>query len=146
MYAQTRRFQKQRSIWNFLLEAEKKFLIVSGETNVKNDFYIPYFINRKVWAGYNDLRWFLTPKRELTRAAAFWLTNIPIRSRPKAKNLKIIPLKDIPENYKKPFAVSTTPILSGLLDKGFKIVKEKQYRPYINDKEAFARVLVQKKQ
>jgi predicted GIY-YIG superfamily endonuclease len=157
-------FSKAKEYWELIIGSGKKFLIVSGETNVKNDSYIPYFINKKVWAGYNDLRWFLTPKRELTRAAAFWFTNIKIKSRPKSKNLKIIPLKDIPEkyrkyddkktllvdfcyipnDYKKPFAVSTTPILSGLLEKGFKIVKEKQYRPYVNGKEIFARVLVQK--
>jgi len=50
----------------------------------------------------------------------------------------------IPSNTKKPFAVSVRPILNGLLEKGYKIVQEKQYRPYINDKEIFARVLVQK--
>ena len=50
----------------------------------------------------------------------------------------------IPNDYKKPFAVSVNPILNGLLEKGFKIVQEKQYRPYMNGKEIFARVLVQK--
>jgi hypothetical protein len=30
------------------------------------------------------------------------------------------------------------------LEKGYQIVQEKQYRPYINGKEIFARVLVQK--
>ena len=157
-------FSKAKEYWEIIIGSGKKFLIVSGETNVKNDAYIPFFINKKVWAGYNDLRWFETPKRELTRAAAFWFTNIPIRKRPKSKNLKIIPLKEIPEkykkyddkktllvdycyipsDYKKPFAVSTTPILSGLLEKGYKIIQEKQYRPYIDGNEVFARILVQK--
>jgi hypothetical protein len=50
----------------------------------------------------------------------------------------------VPSNYKKPFAVSTTPILSGLLEKGYRIVQEKRYTPYINGKEKFARVLIQK--
>jgi hypothetical protein len=78
--------------------------------------------------------------------------------------LKIVPLKEIPEKFKKyddskmllvdncyvpsdyikPFAVSVRAILNGLLEKGYKIVKEKQYRPHINGKEVFARVLVQK--
>jgi hypothetical protein len=40
--------------------------------------------------------------------------------------------------------VSNTPILSGLLEKGYKIIQEKRYTPYINGKEVFARVLVQK--
>jgi len=106
--------------------------------------------------------WFLTPKMQLTRAAGYWYTNIPIRKRPKHKQLKFKPLKEIPEKYKtyddskmllvdncyipndynKPFAVSTRPILNGLLEKGFKIVKEKKYVPYINGEEKFARVLV----
>ncbi|MCL1966559.1 MAG: GIY-YIG nuclease family protein [Fibromonadales bacterium] len=157
-------FSRMADYWKLVIESGKKFLIVSNETNVKNDAYIPYFVKRQVWTGYNDLRWFLTPKKELTRAAAFWFTNFNVKNRPKYKNLKIIPLKDIPEkykkyddskillvdycyipsDYKKPFAVSTTPILSGILEKGYKIVKEKQYRPYINGKEVFARVLVQK--
>jgi hypothetical protein len=50
----------------------------------------------------------------------------------------------IPQGYKKPFAISVYPILCGLLEKGYKIVQEKQYRPYINKKEVFGRVLVQK--
>ena len=78
--------------------------------------------------------------------------------------MKIIPLEEIPEknkkyddagillvdngfipnDYYKPFAVSVRPILNGILEKGYKIVKEKQYRPYIDGKEIFARVLIQK--
>jgi hypothetical protein len=159
-------FSKAKEYWELIIKSKKKFLIISNITNVKNDAYIPYFINKKVWAGYNEVDWFLTLKRELTRAAAFWFTNIPIKDRLRYKQLKIIPLKEIPEknktyddsktllvdncyipsDYKKKFAVSVRPILNGLLEKGFKIVKEKQYRPYINGKEAFARVLVQKKQ
>ena len=78
--------------------------------------------------------------------------------------LKIKPLKEIPEehkkyddsktlvvnegyipsDYKKPFAVSARPILNGLLEKGYKIIKDKHYEPYENGKVCFARVLVQK--
>jgi len=50
----------------------------------------------------------------------------------------------IPNNYKHSFAVSTRPILNGLLEKGYKIVQMKQYEPYIKGKRKFARVLVQK--
>jgi hypothetical protein len=133
-------------------------------TNVKNHAYLPYFIGNKVWAGYNEVYWYLNPKKELTRAAGYWYTNLPVKNRPNNKKLKIVPLKEIPEkyikyddakillvdnsyipsNYKKPFAVSVNPILNGLLEKGFKIIQEKQYRPHINGKEIFARILVQK--
>ena len=157
-------FSKAKEYWELIIGSGKKFLIVSGETNVKNQPYMTFFKEKKVWAGYNDLRWFLTPKRELTRAAAFWFTNFRIKNRPKSNNLKIIPLKNIPEkykkyddkkillvdfcyipnDYKKPFAVSTTPILSGLLEKGYEYIKDKEYVPYINGKRCFGRVLVQR--
>jgi len=158
-------FSRTRDYWKILIESKKKFIIISNITNVKNDAYIPYFIKEKVWAGYHEVDWFLNPKRELTRAAGHWYTNFPIKNRPKHKLLKIMPLKNIPakykklddskrllvdngyipSDYKKPFAVSVRSILNGLLEKGYKIVQEKQYRPHINGKEVFARVLVQKK-
>ncbi|MCL2304545.1 MAG: GIY-YIG nuclease family protein [Planctomycetaceae bacterium] len=157
-------FSRAADFWNLVIKSGKKFLIISNITNVKNDIYIPYFIAGKVWAGYNEVDWFLTPKKELTRAAGFWYTNIRIKNRPNYKRLKFVPLKEIPEkykkyddsktllvdncyvpcDYKKPFAVSVRAILNGLLEKGYKIVQEKQYRPHINGKEVFARVLVQK--
>ena len=157
-------FSRASDYWNMVIKSKKKFLIISNITNVKNDAYIPYFIQEKVWAGYNEVDWFLTPKRELTRAAGFWYTNIRIKNRPNAKRLKLVPLKEIPakytkyddskmllvdhcyipSDYKKPFAVSVRAILNGLLEKGYKIVQERQYRPHINGREVFARVLVQK--
>jgi predicted GNAT superfamily acetyltransferase len=124
-----------------------------------------YFAEGKVWAGYNRVDWFLTPKRELTRAAGTWYTNLPIKNRPKYNHLKIMPLKKIPEkhrqyddskvllvdncyipcDYKKPFAVSVRSILNGVLEKGYKLVEHKEYVPYINGERCFGRVLVQKK-
>ena len=50
----------------------------------------------------------------------------------------------IPNDYKKPYAVSTTPILSGLLEKGYKIIHDKSYKPCINGKKGYGRILVQK--
>ena len=126
--------------------------------------FIPYFQAKKAWAGYEEVDWFQNRKRQLTRAAAFWFTNIPIKKRPKWELLKFVKLKDIPDNcktyddsktllvdngyiptdYKKPFAVSTRPILNGVLEKGYSIVKIKQYEPYIDNKRKFSRVLIQK--
>lgn len=157
-------FSRAKDYWKTIIESGKKFLIISNITNVKNDAYIPYFIENKVWAGYNEVDWFLNPKRELTRASGFWYTNFPIKNRPRNKQLKFIPLNEIPEkykkyddsktllvdngyipnDYKKEFAVSVRPILNGLLENGFKIIQRKQYRPYINNKEVFARVLVKR--
>jgi predicted GIY-YIG superfamily endonuclease len=157
-------FSKSIDYWNIIIKSGKKFLIISNIANVINTAYIPYFMNNEIWAGYNRVDYFLNPKMEHVEASGHWYTNIPIKNRPKYTHLKIVPLKEIPEkykkyddsktllvdscyipsDYKKPFAVSTRPILNGLLEKGFKIVKDKKYVPYINEEEKFARVLVQK--
>jgi hypothetical protein len=106
----------------------------------------------------------LETKKRFITAPGCWFTNIPIKNRPNYKRLKIMPLKEIPDKYKKyddakillvdngyipndyrkPFAVSCNPILNGLLEKGYKMIQEKRYIPYVNGKECFTRVLVQK--
>jgi hypothetical protein len=157
-------FSRAVEYWKILIKSGKKFLIISNVAIILTAAYVPYFKEKKVWAGYNEVDWFLTPKKELTRAAGHWYTNIQIKNRPKYKQLKIIPLKDIPEkykkyddskmlivdnnyipnDYKKAFGVSTRPILNGLLEKGFKIIQDKEYYPYVNGKKCYSRVLVQK--
>jgi len=157
-------FSKAIEYWDIVIKSNKKFIIISNIAIILTTAYFQYFKDNKVWAGYNRIDYFLNPKKELVEAAGHWYTNIPINDRPKYKHLKIIPLKDIPEkykkyddsktllvdncyipsDYKKPFAVSTRPILNGLLEKGYKLVQNKEYRLYINGKEGFSRVLVQK--
>jgi hypothetical protein len=157
-------FSRAIDYWKTVIDSRKKFLIISNIAITLTTAYIPYFKDKKVWAGYNEVDWFLTPKKELTRASGYWFTNITIKDRPKYKQLKIVPLKDIPEkykkyddskmllvdngyipiDYKKIFGVSTRPILNGLLEKGYEIVQDKEYYPYINGKKCYSRVLVQK--
>jgi hypothetical protein len=157
-------FSKTIDYWDVTIKSGKKFLIISNIVVAISTAYVPYFKDNKVWPGYNSVDWFLTPKKQPTGASGHWYTNFPIKNRPKYKNLKFMPLKDIPEkykkyddfkillvdngyipnDYKKPFSVSTRPILNGLLEKGYKIIRDKDYRPYINGKESFKRVLVQK--
>jgi len=157
-------FSIARDYWKTVIESGKQFLIISNITNAKNQPYISYFMENKVWAGYNEVDWYQNHRRELVRAAGFWFTNIPVKNRPKYKQLKIIPLKDIPDKYKKyddlgtllvennyipnnykhSFAVSVRQILNGLLEKGYKYVQDKDYTPYIDGKAKFGRVLVQK--
>ena len=157
-------FSRAIDYWKILIDSGKKFIIISNFTNVLTPAYIPYFQKNQVWAGFNRVDYFLTPKKELTMASGHWYTNFKIKNRPKYKNLKIMPLKDIPEkykkyddskillvnnnyipsDYKKPFAVSAYPILSGILEKNYKIYSEKEYFPYINKKRCFGRVLIKK--
>ena len=74
------------------------------------------------------------------------LKNIPAKYK-KYDDSKVLLVDNcyIPSDYKKPFAVSARSILNGLLEKGYKIIQEKRYTPYVKGKECFARVLVQKK-
>ncbi|GBU24868.1 modification methylase [Fibrobacteria bacterium R8-3-H12] len=157
-------FSRAIDYWDIIIKSGKKFIIISNIVNPISTAFIPYFKDNKVWAGYNRVDYFLNPKKQLVDAAGHWYTNIPIKNRPKYKHLKIVPLKKIlekykkyddsktllvdncyiPNDYKKPFAVSARSILNGLLEKGYKIVKDKKYVPYENGKECFARVLVQK--
>ena len=157
-------FSRAIDYWETIIKSGKKFLIISNITNPITPVFIPYFKDNQVWAGYNRIDYFLNPKKELVEAAGHWYTNITIKKRPKYEHLKIVPLKDIPEkykkyddskklvvdncyipsDYKKPFAVSARPILNGLLEKGYKIIQDTQYFPYENGKKCFGRVLVQK--
>jgi hypothetical protein len=157
-------FSRAIDYWKIVIGSGKKFIIISNIANVLTTAYTPYFYNNQVWAGYNRIDWFENPKRQLVDAAGHWYTNIPINNRPKYKNLKIVQFKKIPEeykqyddkkillvkqgyipsDYKKPFAVSNRPILNGLLEKGYKLIEDKEYYPYINGKKDFAKVLVQK--
>ena len=157
-------FSRAADYWKITVESGKKYLIISNITNPITPAFIPYFKNNKVWAGFNRVDYFLNPKKELVEAAGHWYTNFPIKNRPKYKHLKFVPLKDIPEkykknddskilsvdncyipnDYKKPFAVSARPILNGLLEMGYKIIQDTQYFPYVNGKKKFGRVLVQK--
>jgi len=60
------------------------------------------------------------------------------------KKVLVVDNNYIPSNYKKPFAVSVFPIVSGLLEKGYEYIQDKEYVPYVNGKRKFGRVLVQK--
>ena len=157
-------FSRTIDYWKLTIGSGKKFLIISNIAITLTTAYVHYFKDKKVWAGYNEVDWFQTPKRELTRASGYWFTNFPIKDRPKYKQLKIIPIKEIPVkykkyddskmllvdncyipiDYKKAFGVSTRPILNGLLEKGYKIIQDKEYYPYINGKKCYSRVLIKK--
>ena len=157
-------FSKCIDYWKLIIDSGKKFLIISNFTNCINTAYIKYFAKKQVWAGYNRVDWYYNPKMQLVDASGHWYTNIPINNRPKYKNIKFMTLNEIPDKYKKfddhdvlnmynnyipinymhPFAVSAYPILSGILEKGYKIVQLNRYTPHFNGKENFAKVLIQK--
>ncbi|EOB2174932.1 modification methylase EcoRI [Campylobacter upsaliensis] len=121
-------------------------------------------MQKKAWAGYTSVDLYLNLKRIPVRAAGHFFTNFPIKDRPAIKRLKFVPLNEIPDvyqryddsgtllvdnnfipnDYDKPFAVSTRQILNGVLECGYEIVSKKQYEAFINGKSNFKRVLIQK--
>ncbi|EFU72704.1 adenine-specific methyltransferase EcoRI family protein [Campylobacter upsaliensis] len=157
-------FSRATDYWKVLIASKKKFIIISNITNCITPSFIPYFANKKAWAGYTRVDWYLNPKRIPVQAAGHFFTNFPIKDRPAIKRLKFVPLNEIPDvyqqyddsgtllvdksyipnDYDRPFAVSTRQILNGVLECGYSIVLKAQYFPYIEGKKKFARVLIQK--
>lgn len=157
-------FSRAIDYWKVLIASKKKFIIISNITNCINTGFISYFANKKAWAGYNRVDWYLNPKRIPVQATGHFFTNFPIKDRPAIKRLKFVPLDEIPDvyqqyddsgtllvdnsyipsDYDKPFAVSTRQILNGVLECGYEIILKEQYVPYIKGKRKFARVLIQK--
>ena len=159
-------FSRAVEYWQILIRSQKKFIIISNITNCINTGFIPYFADKKAWAGYTRVDWYLNPKRVPVQAAGHFFTNFPIKDRPTKSRLKFMPLIEIPDvyiqyddsnvllvdksyipnDYDRPFAVSARQILNGVLECGFKIILKEQYVPYIKGKKKFARVLIQKMQ
>lgn len=159
-------FSKCRDYWRVVIDSKKKFLIISNFVNCISGTYIKYIKKKKVWPGYNRVDWYYNPKKQLVDASGHWYTNIKIKDRPKWKNIKFMKIDEIPDKYKKfddsgvlnvynnyiptnykhPFAVSAYPILSGILEKGYKIADTKEHYPYFNGKRNFAKVLIQKEE
>ncbi|WP_199769957.1 adenine-specific methyltransferase EcoRI family protein [Helicobacter bizzozeronii] len=155
-------FSRAIEYWQILIQSKKKFIILSNITNCVTTAFIPYFAKKKAWAGFHSVDWFLTPKRQLVRAAGHFFTNFPIKNRANIARLKLLPLEQIPDNYQRfddsgvllvdnnyipsdydaPFAVSARQILNGVLECGFKVAKNSKYNPHIEGKENFARVLI----
>lgn len=157
-------FSRAIDYWKVLIDSGKKFIIISNVANPVTTAFIPYFKNKKAWAGYNRIDYYQNPKRQLVEASGHWYCNVPIKNRPKFRLLKIMPLAKIPAKFKKiddngtllvdncyipsdydkPFGVSARAILNGVLEKGYKIIGDKQYIPYIKKEAKFARVLIQR--
>jgi len=168
-------FSRAIDYWKLIINSKKKFIIISNVTNPITTAFIPYFQKKQVWAGYNSVDNFINSSRQLVRASGHWYTNVPIKNRPKHKNLKmemtlkqiqaddrkrrnenkrecanrddsgmLVVDKYIPSDYTGPIAVSCRPILNGILEKGYKIINNKQYIPTDKGKKCFARVLIQK--
>ena len=91
------------------------------------------------------------------------MTNLSFKRKPYSKD-KLIPLKDIPEkyyfiddngilcfdngyipsDYDKTFAISSAPIVNGILEFGYEIVGDEIYKTTKKQENKFGRILIKK--
>jgi hypothetical protein len=155
-------FSRMIEYWRLIITSGKKFLIISNISNTVNTAYIKYFQNRQVQSGINRVDYFINQKGLSSEASGHWYTNFPVEKH--NSTIKLMPLAEIaddckqyddsgtliisrcniPNDYDKPFAVSTRPILQRVLDFGYKIVQNTQYIAYIEHKKQGSKVLIQK--
>ena len=89
------------------------------------------------------------------------MTNLNYKRKPykKLMPLKYIPREEIeiddngilnvnngyvPSDYEKAFAVSSAPIIGGILEQGFEVYGDETYLPKINGKTGWRRLLIKK--
>jgi len=155
-------FSEAKKLWKIIIRSGKKFLIIANIITSTNQYCIPYFRDKKMWAGYNMVGKYVNQDGKEVSAPGYWFTNITIQDRP--QKLKIVPLEAIPaeckvyddhgvlivegcyvpSDYNKVFAVSVGPMINGILENNYKIVCDLPYRPFVNNKSGFANVLIQR--
>ena len=150
--------------YKILFASKKKFLVISNSGIV----LIPSFFNavktHKIKAIKRCENFFKGSTRTPARATGAWMTNLEYKRKPYKK---LMPLKDIPRDeieiddngilnvnngyipndYDKEFAVSSAPIIGGILEFGFEVVKapnKTTYTPYINGVKKYDRLLIKK--
>ena len=145
-----------------VMESKKRFIIILNKIAVQYKIYMESANKELIRPGFNSVEKFINEKGEIQSGPGHWFCNLPISARQKYSNLKIIPLTDIPDKHKtyddigtlvvnncyipsdygEPFAVSITPILSGVLEKGFRYAMKRRYDPVVRQRRCFARALI----
>ncbi len=150
--------------YKILFASKKKFLVISNSGIV----LIPSFFNavkmHKIKAIKRCENYLKGSTRLPARATGAWMTNLNYKRKPykKLMPLKDIPRKEIeiddngilnvnngyiPNDYDKEFAISSAPIIGGILEFGFEVVKapnKTTYTPYINGVKKYDRLLIKK--
>ncbi len=137
--------------------------IVSKEVNIIRKIKNKELRVYKRVENFQQLKDRRTGKKIPVRATGAWFTNLDFTRKPYSKD-KLIPLKDIPEkyyfvddngvlcfdngyipsDYDKLFAVSSAPIVNGILEFGYEIVGDKNYLSTTKGKGMFDRILIRK--
>ena len=149
--------------YKILFESKKRFLVISNSAIVLIPSFFEAVKNRKIKAIKRCENFLLGKNRSPARATGAWMTNLKYNRMPYKK---LMPLKDIPRNeilvddngvlninngyipndYDKEFAVSSAPIIGGILEQGFEVYGNETYLPKINGKIGWRRLLIKKSQ
>jgi len=62
-------FSRARDYWKLIIESGKQFLIISNQTNIKNQPYMSYIKDNKVRPGYNRVLSYLNPYKQIVMAS-----------------------------------------------------------------------------
>ena len=74
-------FSLMKEFLPLILKYNKQFLVIGPLTAITYKKIFPYVLEKRVWAGYNNVRHFKGPEGDdRTVGNAFWYTNLPNRS------------------------------------------------------------------
>lgn len=73
-------FSKSKEFIALIVEHQKQFLVIGNENAFSSTLIFPLLKTRKVWAGINQVKKFLTPTGEIAEFGNIcWFTNLPIQ-------------------------------------------------------------------
>ena len=147
--------------YEILFKSKKKFLVISNSAIVLIPSFFEVVKKHKLKAIKRCENFLLGKNRAPARATGAWMTNLEYKRKPYKK---LMPLKDIPRDeieiddngilnvnngyipndYDKEFAVSSAPIIGGILEQGFEVYSNKTYLPKIRGKTGWRRLLIKK--
>ena len=150
-----------KQYYDILFKSKKKFLVISNSAITLIPSFFDVVKKQKLKAIKRCENFLLGKNRAPARATGAWMTNMDYKRKPYKK---LIPLKDIPRkeieiddngilnidngyipnDYDKEFAISSAPIIGGILEQGFEVYGNETYLPKINGKTGWRRLLIKK--
>ena len=74
-------FSLMKEFLPLILKYNKQFLVIGPLTAMTYKKIFPYVLEKRIWAGYNNVRHFKDPEgNDRTMGNTFWYTNLPNRS------------------------------------------------------------------
>ena len=74
-------FSLMKEFLPLILKYNKQFLVIGPLTAITYKKIFPYVLEKRIWAGYNNVRHFKDPEgNDRTMGNTFWYTNLPNRS------------------------------------------------------------------